>query len=89
MNTPESLKHTKWECKYHIVWIPKYRKKHAYPVATGLPFVAQSDACPTSPRHSWSSNIAVRVEASTYRDLYDGMRTYPKPENPDQPVITG
>jgi putative transposase len=21
MNTPESLKHTKWECKYHIVWI--------------------------------------------------------------------
>jgi len=30
--------------------------------------------------------IAVRVEASTYRDLYDGMRTYP---NPDQPVTTG
>ena len=27
MNSPESLKHTKWECKYHIVWIPKYRKK--------------------------------------------------------------
>ena len=30
MNTPESLKHTKWECKYHIVWIPKYRKKSIY-----------------------------------------------------------
>jgi len=30
MNTPESLKHTKWECKYHIVWIPKYRKKSLY-----------------------------------------------------------
>ena len=30
MNTPESLKHTKWECKYHIVWIPKYRKKSHY-----------------------------------------------------------
>src|SRR5674476_435694 len=27
---PESLKHTKWECKYHIVWIPKYRKKSLY-----------------------------------------------------------
>ena len=24
MNSPESLNHTKWECKYHIVWIPKY-----------------------------------------------------------------
>ena len=22
--------HTKWECKYHIVWIPKYRKKKLY-----------------------------------------------------------
>ena len=30
MNTPESFKHTKWECKYHIVWIPKYRKKSLY-----------------------------------------------------------
>ncbi len=25
-----SLNHTKWECKYHIVWIPKYRKKSLY-----------------------------------------------------------
>lgn len=30
MNTPESLIHSKWECKYHIVWIPKYRKKSLY-----------------------------------------------------------
>jgi putative transposase len=27
----ESLKHTKWECKYHVVFIPKYRKKRLYP----------------------------------------------------------
>ena len=25
-----SLKHAVWECKYHIVWIPKYRKKTLY-----------------------------------------------------------
>ncbi|HPW37536.1 MAG TPA: IS200/IS605 family transposase [Syntrophorhabdus sp.] len=24
------LSHTVWECKYHIVWIPKYRKKVMY-----------------------------------------------------------
>ena len=30
MNSPESLSHTKWECQYHIVWIPKYRKKSLY-----------------------------------------------------------
>jgi len=23
----QSLSHSKWECKYHITWIPKYRKK--------------------------------------------------------------
>ena len=23
----KSLSHTKWKCQYHIVFIPKYRKK--------------------------------------------------------------
>lgn len=26
----QSLSHSKWECKYHIVWIPKYRKKKIF-----------------------------------------------------------
>ena len=26
----QALRHTVWECKYHIVWIPKYRKKKLY-----------------------------------------------------------
>lgn len=30
MNYYESLKHTKWECKYHIVFIPKYRRNVLY-----------------------------------------------------------
>jgi len=30
MNTQQSLNHTVWECKYHIVWIPKYRKKSLF-----------------------------------------------------------
>ena len=25
-----SLSHSVWECKYHIVWIPKYRRKALY-----------------------------------------------------------
>lgn len=25
-----SLAHTKWECKYHIVFAPKYRRKEIY-----------------------------------------------------------
>ena len=27
MREVNSLNHTRWECKYHIVFIPKYRKK--------------------------------------------------------------
>jgi putative transposase len=30
MEHVQSLRHTKWECKYHVVWIPKYRKKTLY-----------------------------------------------------------
>ncbi len=30
MNQYESLNHTKWECKYHVVFIPKYRRKALY-----------------------------------------------------------
>jgi putative transposase len=30
MESYGSLNHTKWECKYHVVWIPKYRKKVLY-----------------------------------------------------------
>ena len=30
MNDVHSLSHAVWECKYHIVWIPKYRRKTLY-----------------------------------------------------------
>ena len=30
MNDVQSLRHTVWECKYHVVWIPKCRRKVLY-----------------------------------------------------------
>ena len=30
MSDSETLSHTKWECKYHVVFIPKYRRKTLY-----------------------------------------------------------
>ena len=30
MERYECLQHSKWECKYHVVWIPKCRKKVLY-----------------------------------------------------------
>jgi len=28
----QSLSHTKWQCKYHVIFIPKYRRKSLYGV---------------------------------------------------------
>jgi len=30
MNDGESLRHTRWECKYHVIFIPKCRRKTLY-----------------------------------------------------------
>ena len=30
MRDYQSGAHVKWECKYHVTWIPKYRKKELY-----------------------------------------------------------
>jgi len=30
MDEFESLSHTKWDCKYHVIFIPKYRRKALY-----------------------------------------------------------
>ena len=30
MDTYHTLSHSKWECKYHVVFIPKYRRKRLF-----------------------------------------------------------
>ena len=30
MDRPESLSHSLWDCKYHVVFIPKYRRRGRY-----------------------------------------------------------
>ena len=71
MNEMESLSHTKWECKYHVVFIPKCRRKVLYGVATVFGrSVAQagrakgeshrrrtSDAGPRAPKYAVSQVI--------------------------------
>ena len=37
----QSQAHVKWECKYHVVIIPKYRKKALYGKERWYPFVGQ------------------------------------------------
>ena len=35
--TTNSLAHTKWDCKYHIVFAPKYRRKVFYEDNRAMP----------------------------------------------------
>jgi putative transposase len=30
MENIQSLRHTVWDCKYHVIWIPKYRRRVLY-----------------------------------------------------------
>jgi len=30
MDEFQNLSHTVWKCRYHVVWIPKYRRKELY-----------------------------------------------------------
>ncbi len=30
MNNIQSIRHTVWDCRYHVVWIPKWRRKVLY-----------------------------------------------------------
>jgi putative transposase len=32
MEDYQSLSHTKWNCKYHVIFIPKYRRQRLYGV---------------------------------------------------------
>ena len=36
MQDNETLNHTTWECKYHVVFIPKYRRKALYMSCGGI-----------------------------------------------------
>ena len=45
MDEFESLSHTKWDCKYHIVFIPKYRRK-SFTVSCGRIWARFSETLP-------------------------------------------
>ena len=66
MNTENSLNHTKWECKYHIVWIPKYRKKSLYKdlsqyLGATLKDLARQKECTIEEGHLMSDHVHILI----------------------------
>ena len=66
MISSESLNHTKWECKYHIVWIPKYRKKSLYKdlrqyLGPMLKDLASQKECKIEEGHLMSDHVHILI----------------------------
>ena len=45
-NDVRSLAHTRWNCKYHIVFVPKYRRKVFYGEKKAAIEIIEAEMCP-------------------------------------------
>ena len=66
MEDVQSLNHTKWECRYHVVWIPKYRKKTLYAelrkyLGSTFRDLAMQRECRVIERHLLSDHIHMLI----------------------------
>ncbi len=63
----KTLAHTRWECKYHIVFIPKYRKKILYGdlrqyLGDVLKMLARQKGCEILEGHLCPDHIHMLIE---------------------------
>ena len=66
MNTPKSLNHRKWECKYPVVWIPKYKRKSLYKglrqyLGTILKELSTQKECTIEEGHLMSDHVHILI----------------------------
>ena len=66
MKEQQSLNHTAWDCKYHIVWIPKYRKKSLYKelrqyVGPELKDLARQKECKIEEGHLMGDHVHILI----------------------------
>jgi len=78
MNTENSLNHTKWECKYHIVWIPKYRKKSLYKdlrqyLSATLKDLARQKECKIEEGHLMSDYVHILISIPPKYSVAQGV----------------
>ena len=66
MNEYESLSHTKWECKYHVVFIPKFRRKALFGelrkhIAPYFRTLAEQKECLIEDGHTQSDHVHMLI----------------------------
>lgn len=60
-----SLSHSKWRCKYHIVFAPKYRNTHAGEHSpeyerSAVCGISEREKCPDDIRQARESEVQIR-----------------------------
>ena len=66
MQDLESLSHSRWECKYHVVFIPKCRRQALYKELTaasrgGVPELGVAEAEPNRRRHLLADHVHMLI----------------------------
>ena len=66
MKDVQSLSHTSWECKYHVVWIPKYRRKVIYDqlrkyLGSTFKDLAAQKECQILEGHLWPDHVHMLI----------------------------
>ena len=58
MNDAHSLSHRKWNCKYHIVFAPKYRRKVFYKISAEYPSACWGDESGLVRNLEWGGSLS-------------------------------
>ena len=77
MDEYESLSHSKWECKYHVVFIPKCRRKTLYgELRRHLGDVAQQKESRIEEGHLMPDHVHMMISIPTKIRGFTGGRVY-------------
>lgn len=81
MSDYDSLNHSTWECKYHIVWIPKYRRKKLYAtirenLGQEIRRLAACRECSVLEGNMMIDHVYMLIEVSPKYSIAQGMWIY-------------
>ena len=84
MNEYESLNHTKWECKYNVVFIPKYRRKALYGslrrhLGSMFRELARHKECEIGEGHLMVDHVPLLIASKPYGNLAISTQLGPFP----------
>ena len=92
MDEAKTLNHSKWKCKYHVVFIPKYRRKSLYKELRGdlgqvFRELARRKGCEIEEGHVMPDHIHMMISIPPKYAVSQVIRSYPDSVCPSLPEI--